>query len=486
MSDRTNQKKPKSGIGKILLIILSVVVVLTAVVYITGVIYFRNHFFYRTNVGSTDVSFKNVDDTISTLNDAVNVYKIKITAPDTTYEVKGKDISLKLDSSTKQAIEDDIASQNVFIWPITLFQPQNKDIRVDYSESELKEKLSDLLTLDKDPVNATIAIDGNNYKVVKEKYGADTAAVEKEIDEAINKQEYSLTLNTANFTEPQITTTSDEITNATKTIDSYLKGIVSYTIGSSKEVTEKGSILNLLDISDTYEVTLNDDKLLAYVDELAAKFNTYGKVRKFTTQAGDEIEIGGGDYGYILDKDAEFAQLKQDLVGGKTVERQPAWSQTANGTLDNDIGDRYVELDYTNQVMYYILNGQQVFSTDIVSGNNTVGQGSPDGIFRIKYRVKDTHLKGKNLDGTDYDSPVNYFIVFAYDVGFHDAPWQPWFGGNRYLYAGSHGCINLSNSAAQYTYENIPDDLPVVAYYRTPTTLVGTANRNSNAFSYRG
>ena len=113
-------------------------------------------------------------------------------------------------------------------------------------------------------------------------------------------------------------------------------------------------MLKVLSISDTYDVTVDDVKLQSYVEELATSFNTYGKVRTFRTQAGDDIQIGGGDYGYILDKDSEFTQLKSDLESGKMVERQPMWSQTAQGTLENDIGDTYVELDYTNQVLYYV------------------------------------------------------------------------------------------------------------------------------------
>ena len=100
---------------------------------------------------------------------------------------------------------------------------------------------------------------------------------------------------------------------------------------------DKASVLKVLSISDTYDVTVDDAKLQAYVEELAANFNTYGKVRTFRTQAGDDIQIGGGDYGYILDKDSEFTQLKSDLESGMMVERQPMWSQTAQGTLENDI-----------------------------------------------------------------------------------------------------------------------------------------------------
>ncbi|MBQ4361487.1 MAG: L,D-transpeptidase, partial [Lachnospiraceae bacterium] len=36
--------------------------------------------------------------------------------------------------------------------------------------------------------------------------------------------------------------------------------------------------------------------------------------------------------------------------------------------------------------------------------------------------------------------------------GFHTATWQPFFGGNRYTYAGSHGCINMSYSDSQALY----------------------------------
>ena len=51
-------------------------------------------------------------------------------------------------------------------------------------------------------------------------------------------------------------------------------------------------------------------------------------------------------------------------------------------------------------------------------------------------------------------------------VGFHDATWQPAFGGSLYLKGyGSHGCINVSYSAAETLYNMITFDEPVVVYY---------------------
>jgi lipoprotein-anchoring transpeptidase ErfK/SrfK len=50
-------------------------------------------------------------------------------------------------------------------------------------------------------------------------------------------------------------------------------------------------------------------------------------------------------------------------------------------------------------------------------------------------------------------------------VGIHDASWQPWFGGNRYTYGGSHGCINLPFSRAQELYRMVEMDTPVIIHW---------------------
>ena len=54
-------------------------------------------------------------------------------------------------------------------------------------------------------------------------------------------------------------------------------------------------------------------------------------------------------------------------------------------------------------------------------------------------------LRGEmTANGTySYEQPVTYWMPFNGGIGFHDADWQPYFGGDRYLTGGSHGCINL-------------------------------------------
>ena len=55
-------------------------------------------------------------------------------------------------------------------------------------------------------------------------------------------------------------------------------------------------------------------------------------------------------------------------------------------------------------------------------------------------------------------------MPFNRGIGFHDATWRSRFGGEIYLTAGSHGCVNLPFAAAKELYENVYSGLPVVVF----------------------
>ena len=48
--------------------------------------------------------------------------------------------------------------------------------------------------------------------------------------------------------------------------------------------------------------------------------------------------------------------------------------------------------------------------------------------------------------------------------GLHDASWRYSFGGNIYVYNGSHGCVNMPPAAAQALYYEIEDGMAIVIY----------------------
>ena len=213
---------------------------------------------------------------------------------------------------------------------------------------------------------------------------------------------------------------------------------------------------------------------------LASKYNTYGDEREFLTAKGDTVTIGGGDYGWVIDKEAERAQLIQEVMNGEVKTREPVYSQTAVSRNKNDIGNTYIEVDYTNQHLWYFEEGALKLDSDFVSGNISRGNGSPDGVFKVVYKKSPAVLKGE-----DYESDVEYFIPFAYNVGFHDASWRHGrFGGTIYKTSGSHGCVNMPEDKAAKLYELVAVDTPVIAYYREEVKLTAENTKISNAYSY--
>lgn len=86
---------------------------------------------------------------------------------------------------------------------------------------------------------------------------------------------------------------------------------VTYEIKGADEGLDKAGILSLLDLKKDGSVSINDTRLTSYVQHLASTYNTYGDVRKFKTSKGDTVKIGGGDYGWVIDKSKEKRALKR-------------------------------------------------------------------------------------------------------------------------------------------------------------------------------
>ena len=134
----------------------------------------------------------------------------------------------------------------------------------------------------------------------------------------------------------------------------------------------------------------------------------------------------------------------------------------------NDLGNTYIEVDLSNQHMYYYQSGNLVFDSDFVSGNMSYADRQTHaGIFTLYYKKSPDVLRGaKKPDGTyEYEEPVEYWMPFDGGIGFHDAPWRGEFGGDIYLTSGSHGCINLPPENAAVLYSLIDYNVPIVCFY---------------------
>ena len=110
---------------------------------------------------------------------------------------------------------------------------------------------------------------------------------------------------------------------------------------------------------------------------------------------------------------------------------------------------RYALVNLSQQYVQLWVNGRMIYSTLVVTGKPSTP--TPRGTFSILYKTTNTYLTGPG-----YHLHVNYWMPFTHQGhGLHDAYWlkSNQFGGNTYLSGwGSHGCVNMPNSAAQTFY----------------------------------
>ena len=143
------------------------------------------------------------------------------------------------------------------------------------------------------------------------------------------------------------------------------------------------------------------------------------------------------------------------------MKREPEYAHYAKSRKKNDIGDTYVEVDLGSQYMWFYKNGKTLVSTPVVTGNTSLGRGTPTGVYYILYKTTDYTLTGEN-----YASHVDYWLPFTHSgVGIHDASWRSSYGGGIYTYDGSHGCVNTPYNAVRTIYNNIESTYPVVVHW---------------------
>lgn len=476
----------KKDIPHIVAYVLLGIVAVLLVVYFAFAAYFHSHYYFHTRIGTLNCGGKtaeyveksntqNADDYLLTVYDREN----------NKFHLTGSDFGFQYNSTGEE--EKILKKQNPFLWPSSLFRHSDYTLlaSTSYDADALKEQISKLEFMSADymtaPTDARIEIEDDTYEIIPETMGTTTIPDEvfKEIETAVDSQETSVTLSDTCYESPNVLSTDPSLQATADQLDSYMASTITYDIADADEKLTSSDILKMLQIDDNGNVTVSDDAIASYVQHLASTYNTYGDKREFTTSKGDVVEVSGGDYGWVIAKAKEIEQIRSDLAGGTPVEREPVYEQTAVAPGPNDIGNTYVELDYSNQHMYYYKDGNLTFDSDIVSGKLSSGNGSPDGVYKIVYKQSPSVLVGET-----YHTEVQYFVPFAYNVGFHDATWQPKFGGDWYLTHGSHGCINMALDKVQEFYGMIEVGTPVVAYYRTPVELTSESAQISNAASY--
>lgn len=217
-------------------------------------------------------------------------------------------------------------------------------------------------------------------------------------------------------------------------------------------------------LDDAGNIVLNEEAVLTWVDQLAADYTTCGTEREFEATRGDTVTVKYVTYGTKLDLEAEEQYLLEALRSGEartgTEIHTPTYLQQGYVRGLDDIGDTYIEIDMTEQKMYYYVDGERILETDIVTGNTGRRMGTPQGINFVYGKERNRTLRGPG-----YASFVKYWMPVKGNIGIHDASWRSKFGGEIYKTGGSHGCINTPTDVMSELYDMAEIGTPVIMFY---------------------
>ncbi len=468
------------------LVFVGIAVLLAIGAYLYYARQFQDHFFKGTIINGMDVSGMTVDEVEQLIEEnADRSYNLTVSfRGGDTETITADDIRYRYESNG--SVQDIKDQQNPKAWIKGFFHPETKDVQVPmvYDSDLLDEKIASFPELMKEnmtaPTDAYMDFKDTKFVVMPETEGtllnAEKAA--NLIREAVASHETSLNIEEADpdiYYAPQIRSDNKKLNEEVSTLNAYTGASITYDLPGEDTQVLDGSVLKnwlVRGADGTYikdEETWNTN-IVNYVAAMAEKVDTIGTQKYFPATGIGDVLVTCWTYGYQINQEEEIAQLTEELNNGTVTERKPIYNywETSEPDVNNGFGDTYIEIDCSRQHLWAYQDGEVAFETDIISGAMTKNRATPSGAFMFTTKESPSELVGRNANGTvAYRTTVTYFMAFdSKAIGIHDAVWQPAFGGTMYMDGyGSHGCVNVSYSAAETLYNMITFDEPVVVYY---------------------
>ena len=462
-----------------LLILILAFVLLTGAVYALGYIYFQGHYYPGTKISGFRCDFKDPKYVENLLQEQVSAY---VLAVNTMYHgreaISADEVRLTYQSSGEPA--SILREQDALRWFMHLGQQREYTVEqnLTYDSAALDDAVSSLNCMN--PENAQESQDAyvketpNGYVIVPEVEGntLDVEKVRNLIGSAMVNlvPEVDLLAAECYLVPKKFASDSDLIAEcdlrnsvlaSNKEFMEIVPGtILTYDFADRTERLEWDTIEGWVTEDADGRFILDNEKVTAYVKELAEKYDTVGSTREFRTYDRRTVTITGGDYGWVIDQAAEVKALTEAILAGSIEVREPVYAFTAFSRDRNDIGLTYIEIDLSAQRLVYYRDGYPTVDAQVVTGQPyDTYTATPTGCYSVQEMRSPAHLS----DSTG-SVDVSWWLRFYANLGIHDAPWRDNFNSDVYLLDGTGGCVNISynNMSALYSYAEV--GLPVVIY----------------------
>lgn len=458
------------------LITCIVIVVVFVLSYFGMAYYYKGSFIYGTWINGVYCTGKSVEEVNQLLLEDTSVDTLTLRfAEGEKAEIDLYGIIRSYDYTDK--LNEHIRNQTPLTWWKALLNQNKIELAptLIYSEAKLKEVLNQISrfqTIGSNPEDeVTIEKTENGYELLNyDKYLLDKEMAFATIEEALSKGETQIDLEEMQcYTKRKETKETKEIYDLWTKIEEALDIDIIYDMGDERYELINHKVLSdwlLVDENGEFvydeegKFQFSEEAVEKFVKNLAEKYDTLGGTRQFESTRGDVVEVTGGTYGNRIDQKAEIAFINDCLLNHKNGTRVPEYKVKAKYQGINDIGDTYIEIDMTEQMMYYYVDGEIFVETPVVTGNARRKWDTPSGTNFVYGKQKSRILRGET-----YASFVNFWMPVNGNIGIHDAPWRKEYGGEIYKTDGSHGCINTPYDEMSVIYENAEIGTPVVMFY---------------------
>ena len=412
----------------------------------------------NTSVLGVDVSGCNREDAWTRLEAAVSSYTLDLTIDEIALQVSGREIGLG-------------CSQDAFLNAVQAMEDgTNADFSsvVTFDEGKLKDLIQQ--NFNKELAEATLIFDetANAYQLTPHAEGLHTdpdavvAAVRNAICTLTSQQNLS---GLSEAAQPVRRDDDPELLAVVELLNKMTGIELTYAFqegdGNNSVAAHQipGDVIrSFVDLGeDGFSPAIDQEAVDAYALELSEKYSIEGTTGPFQTTGGGTLNMTVTYEGLALDPAAIAQDIVTCMQEGISGERTIPY--LSGGVRDMAYGGTYIEVDLSAQHLWFYKNGECLSSTNLVSGMVGAGWNTPTGIYSIYSKTAGTYLVGE-----DYRTYVNYWMPFSGGYGLHDATWRGSFGGDIYLYDGSHGCVNLPLSAAKTIYNNASVGTKVILY----------------------
>lgn len=468
---------------KIILAILITILIFASAAYMFGVYYFRDWYGPNTYINGQNVSFEDVAVTPDILLSYVEFDDFEITdSKGETIHIEGTDIYEFDETEIARVTSEILKKENPFYWPWQLFN--NTEYIYEPTLTLNEERLNEIIEesylgglnryrsglcpyITYSDEDGYVLVDDTRNLVDWELATSVITEAARNRNKSINLDDYDI------YRSSKVTQKFGDVYKEWNDLQKVIDFEMTYKLCTGEDVVIDSAVMSSFVVKDEENKPIYDEsgkftidyvKVHDFVQKMSDDYDNMYTDKKFKTTRGDVVTIPYSrytTYGSLIDVEKEYSELCGILETMKSPgEREPIYRfKEDHGSYADNYGGTYVDIDLTGQHMYYYVDNELVFDTDVVTGCQSNGNSTPECVCYIVNKARRIVLIGPG-----YESFVYYWMCITSQIGIHDATWRSTFGGEIYKWNGSHGCINTPLDKMGELFDMMEIGTPVIVH----------------------